>query len=54
MEYRVLVEVPTLVTIDAVDEEDAIGKVKADLINNGQIKPADPIKITVVMEVKEG
>ena len=51
-EYILIIEIPTIVKIQAESEDDAIEKVKNDLIESQQIKPADQFKITVAEEVK--
>lgn len=51
-EYIVIVEIPTVVKVQAENEDDAIEKVKNNLIESQQIKPADQFKITVAEEVK--
>ena len=47
MEYKVVVDIPTIFSIEARDEQDAIEKIRTNLIQSNQIKPADNVKIFV-------
>lgn len=51
MKYTVFVSIPNKIEIDAISEEDAIRKVRDNLIATKQIKPADYVKISVATEV---
>ena len=50
MTYHVVVELPTVIMIDADNSEEAVKKVIDNLIQSQQIKPADPIKVLVAEE----
>lgn len=52
MKYSAIIKVPTVVEIEASSEEDAVSLIRENLIQTQQIKPADPVDISVVAEVK--
>ena len=47
MIYQVIIEIPTIISIEAKNETEAIEKVKDNLIKSNQIKPADQFRIFV-------
>lgn len=51
MKYTVFISVPTKVEIEASSPKEAEELIKKQLINSGQIKPADPIEIKVSEEI---
>ena len=51
MKYTVFVSIPTKVEVEALNEEDAIKKVRDNLIATKQIKPLDYIDISVAAEI---
>lgn len=52
MEYIVCIETFTSTTIEANSEEEAVKKVRDNLIAQKQMKECDPIKISVAREAR--
>lgn len=51
MMYTVCVTILNTINVDASSEEDAINKVKSNLINTKQIKQTDPVTFSIAKEV---
>lgn len=51
MKYIVFVSIPTKLEVDALNEEDAVQKVRDSLIAAKQIFPASPVEIVVAKDV---
>lgn len=50
MKYKVMIEIPNIVEVEASSPEKAEEIVRDNLINTKQIKPTDPIKIFAIQE----
>lgn len=46
--YKLLLTIPTIVEVEGYSEEDAVERLRNNLITSGQLKPADVVKIQVV------